>query len=591
MIIKFLRSFITTAIILITFSANGFSQVDKDPLQTAKAVADMVIRDSVNEFVLVPQKEILGVQVIDFRNESIETKANYAYSTIINTGNSEAVIGISYDVPVKIWINGNLVFEKNDSPKLYFFEEAYNWIVFQEKITTSLKPGKNEVLVKTVSGAGKGVILLQTIGENKEPDPKYKFTMIDGFPNEKIQKWIYTAGYSAGASSVQLLDHKFAPEDGFEAMYSTKNGEHNWKMHGETLLRKIKIPETAKYQRDSYLEWHYATGATLLGVYEVGTFSGDKKYTDHMNTFADFTLNNYDFYKNQFYDNIALRGSNYRIFRMGMLDDSGGPVLPLVLAYPNNPNKGYKILIDEVEQYVRKVHLRLDDKTFARIEPTMNTVWADDLFMTVPFFVRLAKINNDPSLYDEAAFQVLNLPKRLHNPETGLYYHGWFGTTNEQSVVQWARANGWIAWATSEALLHLPKKHKDYKKIQKQFKAQIDALIKYQDASGMWHQVLDHPESFEETSATAMFILATARGVQNGWVSKKYKENVIRGWNALAKNVDSEGTVKDITRGTGMGFDFEFYYTRDRFENDPRGLGAVMTAGVEVARMLGLKKK
>ena len=35
----------------------------------------------------------------------------------------------------------------------------------------------------------------------------------------------------------------------------------------------------------------------------------------------------------------------------------------------------------------------------------------------------------------------------------------------------------------------------------------MEALAGYQDPSGMWHQVLDHPETFEETSCTAMFTL------------------------------------------------------------------------------------
>ena len=99
----------------------------------------------------------------------------------------------------------------------------------------------------------------------------------------------------------------------------------------------------------------------------------------------------------------------------------------------------------------------------------------------------------------------------------------------------------------------------------------------------MWHQVLDHPESYEETSCTAMFILAMARGLRNGWLDKKYRPVVDRAWTALKSKIDNDGTVHGICRGTGIGFSLNFYYERETFDNDPRGLGAVITAAVEMS--------
>ena len=101
----------------------------------------------------------------------------------------------------------------------------------------------------------------------------------------------------------------------------------------------------------------------------------------------------------------------------------------------------------------------------------------------------------------------------------------------------------------------------------------------------MWHQVLDHPESYEESSCTAMFVLGMARGVQNGWLADDFRTMAIRGWQALEKKIDEDGTVHGICRGTGIGYDLDFYFNRDTFDHDPRGLGAVMTAGLEVAKL------
>ncbi len=102
----------------------------------------------------------------------------------------------------------------------------------------------------------------------------------------------------------------------------------------------------------------------------------------------------------------------------------------------------------------------------------------------------------------------------------------------------------------------------------------------------MWHQVLDHPDSYEETSCTAMFVLGIARGVTNGWLDDTYRESALNGWKALTNKIDSNGVVHGICRGTGVGDNLQFYFNRPTIDNDPRGLGAVITAGIEISKLL-----
>ena len=110
-------------------------------------------------------------------------------------------------------------------------------------------------------------------------------------------------------------------------------------------------------------------------------------------------------------------------------------------------------------------------------------------------------------------------------------------------------------------------------------------IVKYQSNTGLWYQVLDRDDSFKETSSSAMFTLAIARGVLNGWLSEDYQEYALKGWNGVSGNITDDGVVKDICRGTGIGHTFEFYNERERFDNDPRGLGAVLTAAVETSKL------
>ena len=172
------------------------------------------------------------------------------------------------------------------------------------------------------------------------------------------------------------------------------------------------------------------------------------------------------------------------------------------------------------------------------------------------------------------------------NPETGLYFHGYYADRAEPAPFQWGRANGWITWAMSEVLMLMPKKHKAYKKIMKIYRSHLTALVKYQEENGIWHQILNDPSTYEETSCTAMYTLSMARGLNNGWLNDSFRKNALSGWNAVANKIGDDGTVSGICRGTGIGTSVEFYNGRKTFDHDPRGLGAVLTAGSEVYKML-----
>ena len=71
-----------------------------------------------------------------------------------------------------------------------------------------------------------------------------------------------------------------------------------------------------------------------------------------------------------------------------------------------------------------------------------------------------------------------------------------------------------------------------------------------------------------------------------GWLPEKYREQALLGWKALRQKIREDGTVIDICRGTEIGNDVDFYEKRARFDHDPRGLGAMITAGCEINLLL-----
>jgi len=274
------------------------------------------------------------------------------------------------------------------------------------------------------------------------------------------------------------------------------------------------------------------------------------------------------------------------MFRMTMLDDSSAPALPLIeLLVKGDKSVASEELIAQIADYVMTKQTRLEDGTFARPEPKW-TIWADDLFMSVPFLVRYGRLLNDNRYFDEAAKQITGFDKHLYDAQTGLYYHGWNDAQKAYAGLFWGRANGWMAWAISEALLMIPTRHPQYQTILNIHRRQLESIAKYQNKDGMWRQLLNMPASYEETSATAIFVMTLARAVRNGWIDKNYTDNVVRGWKAIEKRIDSEGVVSGICQSTAIGDGLDFYLNRPTQPNDPRGMGSVLMAAVEVDKLL-----
>jgi rhamnogalacturonyl hydrolase YesR len=571
--------------ILIVFAANDYAQDKRTPTEIARAIADRVINETLFELKPTSQKPMLDIQVIDFSGVFGENSegAAYALSSIISESETIMRYGISYSTPLKIWANDNLVFESNEKSKFIFKEIAYNLFKFQDTIEVRLAKGNNKILIKSVYGDEPSKLYLREISEPEEPI-RSKFTN----PVKEItSKWLFTGNYFS--SNENTLSYTFPPENSFEQYYHYKEQIYSWRIPSENILYELKIKDDAVYKRESYIEWMYPNGTVLFGMELLANFLNEKSYSGFVEKVCDFSITNYKLFENQYFDKNGFRSTNHRLYRMSMLDDASAPALPFIQRMVSNGDMKYAIVVDAVTEFVAKHQYRLCDGTLCRPEPKQMTVWADDLFMSVPYLMRAAKLYKENKYYDDAAKQIINFNKYLFDKEKKIYKHAWFDFSKERSVAFWGRANGWVIWAETEALLGMPKNHKDYKSIQKIFAKHIEGIIDVQNPDGMWYQVLDRNDSFEETSCTAMFIIGLARGIRNGWISKSYEKNLLLAWNALKQNISNDGIIKDITRGTGIGYDLEFYYKRERFDNDPRGLGAVLTAAVEMEKYLSTK--
>jgi rhamnogalacturonyl hydrolase YesR len=107
----------------------------------------------------------------------------------------------------------------------------------------------------------------------------------------------------------------------------------------------------------------------------------------------------------------------------------------------------------------------------------------------------------------------------------------------------------------------------------------------------MWNQLLDKPESYDESSITAMYVYGIAKAVNNGWLDSSYTRIAEAGWKALkSTQITSEGHFKNVCVGTGITDDLPFYYNRPVGENEKHGLGLIIDTGIEIMKLTNKKK-
>lgn len=548
------------------------------PLQIIQSIADKIINDTQFEFVPQFQETQLGVQIIDFKREFAGNIKGICYAlSYIGSGSDSIVnLGISASPGISIWINDQILeVKKSERPSIK--EIAYGMINFEDTLEVMIKKGFNKILIKSSPGHSFSKIFLRQITDNPETEGWLKFSVHPALVNTGTSGWLIIGPLAGQSEEI--------PEKEIKNFYVNNGNYLTWRSPKQNVIQQLKINPGNTFKKDSYVDWNYANGETILSILSVAEETANEKYLLFAKQWCDFILDNIGYFRWQYDSLNALRGSFHRIFRKSMLDDAGAPVLPFLQFYLDKKDERYYSIIEEMSSYIMNKQVRLDDGTLCRPEPVEMTVWADDLFMAVPVLIRMGNITGDKKYFEEAVRQIISFNKKLFDEKKNLYKHGWFSKTGETSIAFWGRANGWIIWALSEALLHLPKNLKEYSEIMTIYKSLVDGLIKYQDKSGMWHQVLDHPESYEETSCTAMFVLGIARGVNNKWLNESYSDYAFKGWNALTKKIEPEGIVHGICRGTGIGENLEFYFNRPTFDNDPRGLGAVLTAGIEVSKL------
>ena len=269
------------------------------------------------------------------------------------------------------------------------------------------------------------------------------------------------------------------------------------------------------------------------------------------------------------------------------LDDVGAICAAMIKTQRADAKADLRPMIDPFMTYIMTKEFRLADGTLARNRPQPNTLWLDDLFMSIPALAQMGKLTGERRYYDEAVAQLAHFAPRMFDKQKGLYMHGWVQGMAEHPEFHWARANGWAILTKVELLDVLPADHPGRPAVLELLRAHARGLADRQAGSGFWHQLLDRNDSYLETSATAIYCYAIAHAINQGWLDARvYGPMTLLAWNAVSTKVNAQGQVEGTCVGTGMGFDPAFYYYRPVNVYAAHGYGPVLLAGAEIIQLL-----
>lgn len=353
---------------------------------------------------------------------------------------------------------------------------------------------------------------------------------------------------------------------------------------GETFEDSRGLPVRAGIRVESpYNEWRYWNGVMNLGFLSLGERLDEPQFVEYAKKNVAFAFD-HDVFFRKCYDANLKTGMEQK-FRMALLDDCGAMGAGVLAVHAVDPKDRYQAYAHQAADYMMNHEKRLNDGTFCRSVPYEMTVWGDDLYMSVPFLARMGLLTGERKYFDEAANQVLLFDRYLWEDKTGLFYHGWYDDVRQNGVAHWGRCNGWMIMAQVELLTHLPHDHPKRQQLMYLLTRQIVSLIRYQDASGLWHQLIDKEHTYLETSASAIFTYAIAKAINEGWLDNRYAHVAVQGWQGVSSKILADGRVEGICMGTGISTAVSYYANRPTPVNDIHGLGAVLLAGSEIIKL------
>ena len=389
-------------------------------------------------------------------------------------------------------------------------------------------------------------------------------------------KWLMIGGFGCTAD----LELKYGPEIdlSFEQLY------HN--QFGDSLFWRFADGSYIRPEIDSYFfgQWFYAIMLGHWGIKKVAEFADNESCQKYFLDSMSMIVKWFDYMKYDYNNLHVLTPFLQRSMLLNDLDSIGTIGMNLCDEYLTSSNPKTLTVINSLKTALYENIPRMENGIINRVQ----TMWADDLFMGIPFIVRLGRVFDDEKYYDDAFLQLNEYFKKMYIEEDDLFSHIFYVEDYEKSNVPWGRGNGWVVVAMCEYLDLVPQDNKNYDNVKKLLHKLLSGIMIHQGKNGLWHQVINQKESYEETSCTAMFLYGLCKAVQFNIFAVEEVKNVIEAaYKGLClKSIKTDGTIVGVCKGSGCSKNWTDYNLLGTVENDDHGTGIVLAALCEWARIV-----
>lgn len=230
------------------------------------------------------------------------------------------------------------------------------------------------------------------------------------------------------------------------------------------------------------------------------------------------------------------------------------PMLTLTYLYEETGNPEYKKHLDKWCDEIIAHFPRTEEGGFTHYIVTLpneGQLWDDTLYMTVLFLARMGQLRKEPALQQESIRQFLVHIKYLTDTRTGLLFHGWdFNGRHNFAQARWARGNSWYTAGLVDYLSMTQLESGVEAYLFSTLEQQVKALEQYQADNGLWHTIIDRPDTHLETSASSAFAYGILKAVREGKLSAVYERVGLKAAQGVLDMIAPDGTVQGVSAGT-----------------------------------------
>ena len=346
--------------------------------------------------------------------------------------------------------------------------------------------------------------------------------------------------------------------------------------------------------------WDYTTSLLGLSLLKLAEATGNDGYADYgAKTVESF---------------VAPDGTIRTYKREEYNIDMIPPGKVMLLRYEQGHRPPHLLQAIETMRDQMRDHPRTSEGGFWHKLRYPHQMWLDGIFMASPFLAHYAQVFEEPALFDDVAKQILLMDRHAYDSKTGLHYHAWDEKRQQpwadpetgQSPNFWSRAIGWYAMALVDSLDFFSPTHPEVEEINAVLRRVADGIVRWQDpGTGLWWQVTDQGDregNYREATASSMFVYALAKGINRGYLPRDtYLEAARKGYEGIIRDLirKDAGDLISLTQCcevAGLGYtnsagrvrdgSFEYYISEPIIDNDLKGTGPFILAGIEMQQLL-----